>query len=129
MTPHAGMLLLDRHPERDRLGRRERVDDVVDRPARDLGRVEGGQSSPAVVRSREARGEDRAQLRPVLDPVAVRREPRILGELRQPDRRAQPRPLPLRPDRDRDRAVGRLEGLVRDDVRVGVAEPARARRP
>ena len=58
--------------------------------------------------------------------VANRRSSARLG---QPERGAQPRPLALRADGDRDRAVGRRERLVRDDVRVGVAEPARARRP
>ena len=41
-----------------------------------------------------------------------------------PDRRAEPQPLALRADRDRDLPVGRRERLVRDDVRVGVAAPA-----
>ena len=62
----------------------------------------------------------------LLDPVAVRRESRVAGQLGQPERRAEPRPLPLatrRPPPARRRAV--VERLVRDDVRVGVAEPAR----
>ena len=118
------MLLLDGHPERLRLRRSERRHDVVDRPARDLGRVERGEPVRGRAR-REARRQDRAELARSLDPVAVRREARIVGQLRRTDRRAQPRPLALRADRDRDRAVGRRERLVRDDVRVGVAEPAR----
>ena len=52
--------------------------------------------------------------------VAKRGSPASSGST---ERRAQPRPLPLRADRDGDRAVGGRERLVRHDVRVGVAEP------
>ena len=119
------MLLLDGHPERDRLGRGERGDDVVDRPARDLGRVERRQPVGGRALRRSARrGSGAAR------PAVSTRSPFVAnrgscGQVRQPERRAQPRPLALRADRDRDRAVGRVERLVRDDVRVGVAEPAR----
>ncbi len=55
MTPHAGCVLLDGHAERDRLGRRERGDDVVDRPGRDLGRIERGQPGGRRAARRSAR--------------------------------------------------------------------------
>ncbi len=81
-------------------------------------------SQSAVERSREALGEDRAKLGTPLDPVAVRGEPRIPRQAVQPEGGAQPWPLACRPDRDRDRTVGRGKGLVRHDIGVGVAEPA-----
>ena len=93
-------------------------------PARDLGHVQDSQ--PVGRRSAgEPRGQDGAQLGSSLDPVAVGGEPGVAREVGQTDRHAEPRPLALGPGRDRDRAVGRREGLVRHDVRVGVAEPAR----
>ena len=76
---------------------------------------------------RAARAGSRSSSRAVGDPVAVRREPRVVGEGGQPERAAQPRPLALAARRDRDLAVGGRERLVRDDVRMGVAEPARRR--
>ena len=106
--------------------RRERRGDVVDRAGGHLRLVERAQ--PLVGRPlREPRGERRDQLRPVGDPVAVRGIARIVGEGRQPERPAEPGPLPLAADRDGDRPVGGLERLVRDDVRVGVAEATRRR--
>ena len=125
ITPQAGCSSSTVIPSAAASGEAKAADDVVDRPGRDLGRVEGAQ--PVGRRSAgEPRGEDRAQLGSVLDPVAVRREPRVR-------RRASGRPSAAqsrghwrsRPGRDRDRAVGRRERLVRHDVRVGVAEPAR----
>ena len=70
------VLLLDGHPEGGRLGRRERLDDVVDRRARDLGRLERGKPGRPVALG-EARGEDRPQHCPVLDAVAVDGEARV----------------------------------------------------
>ena len=118
------VLLGHRHPEGGRLGRIERRDDVVDRAARDLRGGESGQ--PRVVRAlAETLGEKRAELVSMLDPVAVAREPRIGRELGHAERRTEPQPLALRADGDGDRAVGGLERLVRNDVGVRVAEPAR----
>ena len=51
----------------------------LDRPARDLGRLERGEPVAPVALA-EPRREDRAQLGPVLDAVAVRREARVGGE-------------------------------------------------
>ena len=66
----------------------------------------------------------RAQLVAMVDAVAVRGEPRVVGELGQAERLAEPRPLPLGADRHGELAIGGGERLVRDDVRVGVAAPA-----
>ena len=64
----------------------------------------------------------------MLDAIAVGREPGVIGERREPDGRAEPRPLALRADRDGDLPVGGGEGLVRDDVRVGLIFAARQSR-
>ena len=77
---------------------------------------------------REPLGDQRPQGGTGGDAVAIRREPRVVGELRRLDRGAEARPLPLGPHRDDDLPVARGEGLVRDDVRMGVA-PATRRRP
>ena len=80
------MLDLDRHLAGDRLGRGEGRRDVVDRAGRDVGRLERREP----LRGRllgEALAQRRDQLDPVLDAVAVRREPRVVGERRQPDAR------------------------------------------
>ena len=124
VRPSTGCSTLDRHLPGDRLARCEGRRDVVDRAGRDVGRVE--RREPLGGRPlREALAQRRDQLDPVRDAVAVRGEPRVVGERRQPERAAEARPLALAADRDRDLAVGRLERLVRDDVRVGVAEAAR----
>ena len=107
------VLLLDGHPERGRLGRREGLDDVVDRPARDARRLERGEPR----RRDRARGTARrgsGAARP--DARRDRRSSRIAGRRRRsgsPSDDAEPPPLPLGADRDRDRAVGGLERLVR----------------
>ena len=100
-------------------------EDVVDRPARDLGRVQRRAARRPSARRRTARpgsGASSARLSTRSPLVANRGSAASPGKSQ---RRAEPRPLALRPDRDRDRAVGGRERLVRDDVRVGVAEPAR----
>ena len=61
------------------------------------------------------------------DPVGIRQEPRIGGELSDTQRLAEPWPLPLAADRHGKLAIGGRERLVRDDVRMAVA--AAARRP
>ena len=57
----------------------------------------------------------------VLDPAGVRPVALVLGQIRPLDRRAEPTVEPVVRARDRDRAVGGGEGLVRHDARVGVA--------
>ena len=60
------------------------------------------------------------------DPIAVRGEAWIRGKLRGTDRLAEARPLALRPHAHGNLAIGRRERLVRNDVRVRVAEAARS---
>ena len=119
-TQH-GMLHVHGHRAGLRLRAREGGGDVVDRAAGDLGGVEDGQPVGGGPLG-EAGGEDRAEVGAVVDAVAVGREARVRGQARQPERVAQARPLALAADRDRELAVGRGEGLVRDEVRVGVAQ-------
>ncbi len=112
------------HAEGRRFRRVERGHDVGDGRARDLGRFQvcqPGRAGPA----REDLGQDRPQLGPVLDAVAVGREAWIGRQLRPPEGRTQPDPLALGPDRHGQLAVGGGEGLVRHDVGVGVAAPSR----
>ena len=81
-------------------------------------------SQSAVERVGEPRRQQRAERRRARSTrspfVAKRGSPASAGST---ERRAQPEPLPLRADGDRDRAVGGRERLVRHDVRMGVAEP------
>ena len=84
----------------------------------------------ATVAAREARGEERAQSsRVMLDAVAVGGEARVRRQGRQAERLAEPRPLPVRPDRHRQLAIARRERLVRDDVRDGRCRAGPGARP
>ena len=81
------------------------------------------QSEVDRVANREARIGRRSARLTTRSPLVAKRASR--GEARQPDRLAQPRPLALAADGNRQLAVRRAERLVRDEVRVGVAHPAR----
>ena len=74
--------------------------------------------------SGEPLAEDLDELRPVFDALAVRGESLVRREPGESERGAQLRPLALAADADGDLAVRGRERLVRDDARVGVAEPA-----
>ena len=68
ITPQAGWSCSTVMPERDGLRRRERRDDVVDRPGTGSRPRRGPPASRPVVRAGEERGEDRAQLGSVARP-------------------------------------------------------------
>ena len=112
------------HPASPRLGHGECLEDVVDPAAGDV-RVR--QPVEPVIRRApgQAFRDEGPQDGPVRHPIRVGGEPRVIDERRQPERLAEARPLPLAPDGDRDLPVARRERLVRDDVRVGVAQPPR----
>ena len=93
---------------------------IPDRAAGHLRRLQRGQPLGSRAGA-EAIGKDRPECAAVVDAVPVRREPGIVGPIGDRERVAQPDPLATRPNRDRDRAIGRGERLVRDDARVGVA--------
>ena len=101
----------------------EHLGEVVDGAAGDVRRLEGGDPRGGAAR-REEGSEDRHELHARRDPRSVRREPRVARELRTPGHLAEPRELRVVPDREHEVPVRRREGLVRDDGRVGVPEPA-----
>ena len=112
----------DAQRARHRGGRPEGRQDVVDGAARHVGGFE--RRDPVRRRATlETLREERPKLIAVLDAVAVRGESRIRGELAKPEGVTEPRPLPLAPDGDRNLAIRGGQGLVRHDVRVGVATP------
>ena len=90
-----GMLDLDEHGSRGGLWRLERGQDIGDRAAWDVGRGQGGEPRIGGA-SRETLGEQLPQGGTGRDTVAVRREPRIRGEVRSPERCTQAL-QPLRP--------------------------------
>ena len=92
-------------------------------PHGDLGRVERREPVGRGPGSEDL-GQDRAQGRPVLDSIAVGREARVLGEGRKSQRGAQPGPLALGPDSDRDRAVGGVPNVSYGTM-FGCALPSR----
>ena len=106
--------------EPERLGERVGLGHVVDRADRDVG---GAQDlDPVVGRLRaEDRLERLAERVEVGDARRVGGEALVARQLRQPDRLAQPREQAVVADRDGERAVGRLVGLVGRDARVAVA--------
>ena len=86
-------------------------------------------SHAADVPLEEPLGQHRPQLGAPLDAGAVRREARIVGQLGQPERHAEPRPLPLRPDR-RPRSPRRRSRTSRTGRCSGArCRGDRARRP
>ena len=117
--------------EAELLGERERLVDVVDRARpgtprraqrRDPVRRPAASRERRLERARRARRAcaTRAAL------VAKRSSPASSGSPSASHRRANSAVVA---DRDRERPVGGLVGLVRRDARVAVAAPARARRP
>ena len=112
---------LDRHAARPHLRIGEHLGEVVDRPARHLGRLE--RVEPVAARAAlQRRREQRHQHRAVAHAVGVAREARIARPARaQPATAQKRRELAVVADRQDHVAVGGLEHLVGHDVRVRVA--------
>jgi len=110
--------------EPELLGERVGLGDVVDRADGDVGIAQ--QRHPVVGGAgTEDGGQALAQLIAVGHARLVGGEALVLRQLSEPDRLAQPREQPVVADRQGERPVLRLEGLIRRDARVAVAAAGR----
>ena len=115
---------VDDHVPVAQLGMREHLVEGVDRSANDVQAIEAVEPVLRGVLGQNG-FEPVDQRRAIAHPGGIGAEPLLGGELADPGGLAEALELGVIGDRDHDVTVGRLEHLVGDDVRVGVAEPRR----